>query len=206
MSKLFNTLEKIRKNETYHVSSELKIAPVSRSSKKRRTIAFIAVFSVFVISGTYLFLSRQTLQNSSPKSKAPQDQTTSSPAEQKVILSSPASTVPETIQSSPKKSTDETASLNNLGVDSIRRQKHWDGIYSLHAAVQADPQRIEPLINLGIALSELGLHGPAAKYFSQAYNISPKHPGLQKNLAILSNAGLLDAYKIFSGNPKLRTY
>lgn len=88
---------------------------------------------------------------------------------------------------------------NNQAAANIERQNYWQGIYLLDKTVKTNPGQIEPLINLGVALTELGLYGPAARYFARAYEINPQHPELNENLSILEDAGLLEIYRELSG-------
>lgn len=83
---------------------------------------------------------------------------------------------------------------NNIAVAYIRNHDHWRAVYLLTSLVERHPDRIEPLINLGVALAEVGLWEPAQEYLSRAKALDPKHPLLLKNIAILKQAGLFDQF------------
>lgn len=86
---------------------------------------------------------------------------------------------------------------NNIAVAHIRNHDHWRAVYLLTSLVEQSPQRIEPLINLGVALAEVGLWEPAQEYLSRARTIDPKNPLLVKNIAILKQAGFFDEFSRF---------
>jgi len=83
---------------------------------------------------------------------------------------------------------------NNIAVACIRNHDHWRAVYLLTSLVEQYPEKIEPLINLGVALAEVGLWEPAHEYLSRARTLDPKHPLLRENIAILQRAGLFDEF------------
>lgn len=83
---------------------------------------------------------------------------------------------------------------NNIAVAYIRNHEHWRAVYLLTSLVEQYPERIEPLINLGVALAEVGLWEPAHEYLARARTLDPGHPLLRENIAILRRAGLFDEF------------
>lgn len=92
----------------------------------------------------------------------------------------------------PVQPTDPMAAFNGQGVAMVADNDHWQGIYYFEQARKANPKAVEPLINLGVALAEIGLLGPARDFFRQARELHPEHPGLQANLQLLADYGLLE--------------
>ncbi|MDF1578201.1 MAG: hypothetical protein P1P81_07140 [Desulfobulbales bacterium] len=88
-------------------------------------------------------------------------------------------------------SDEDMVSLNNKGVKFVENNDHWRGIYLFSTILERTPGRIEPMINIGAALAELGLVEPAKRYLRQAAVIDRNHPALLANLAILKNAGIV---------------
>jgi Flp pilus assembly protein TadD len=82
--------------------------------------------------------------------------------------------------------------LNDMGVAHVQANQHWRGIYFLEQARRQQPERPEALINMAVALAELGLRGPAKRLFSEAHALAPNHPLLRKNLEILGQADFFD--------------
>jgi len=76
--------------------------------------------------------------------------------------------------------------LNNRGIELIRGNDPWRALYYFDLARQADPRAVEPLINMGVTLSELSLFAPAVRIFKEAQALAPNHPELQANLNILA--------------------
>ena len=82
------------------------------------------------------------------------------------------------------------AELNNRGVELVAGNDPWRGFYYFDLAHQADPLAVEPLINMGVTLSELGLFAPAMRIFKEASAMAPNHPDLRANLESLAGRGL----------------
>ncbi len=223
MSKLFDTLEQIRKNEAAKASGPNTI-PVSKSKKKKltpRTISFIVIpiFLGVVIYVSLPYLSAIVQQNISRLPKQEQSRTTIEPVpkvETKAATPSKPQTVatakqakPNTPPTTPAKSSPVSASkpasksqanstlqqfvsFNNKGTELISNNQYWEGIRYLNKAAELQPKSVEPLINIGVALSELGLYGPALRYFKKALEIDPNNQTTLDNITLLTEAGLLD--------------
>lgn len=82
--------------------------------------------------------------------------------------------------------------LNDTGLALIQENQHWRGIYHLEQARKRQPERPEALINMAVALAELGLRAPAKRLFSEAHALAPNHPLLRKNLDLLEQAEFFD--------------
>ncbi len=87
---------------------------------------------------------------------------------------------------------DKVTKLNDQGVKLILSQKYWQGMFLFKQAIDIDENRIEPHLNMAIALKEVGLIRPAARYFSQAESIDDEHPVLLQNYAIILDEGYMD--------------
>jgi Flp pilus assembly protein TadD len=74
----------------------------------------------------------------------------------------------------------------------IQENQHWRGIYFLEQARKEQPERPEALINMAVALAELGLRAPAQRLFSEAHALAPNHPLLRQNLDLLGQAGFFE--------------
>lgn len=95
----------------------------------------------------------------------------------------------------PVQPVDPMAAFNARGVALVADNDHWQGIYYFEQARKANPQAVEPLINLGVALVEIGLLGPARDFFRQASELNPEHPVLLGNLQLLADYGLLEEFQ-----------
>jgi Flp pilus assembly protein TadD len=82
-------------------------------------------------------------------------------------------------------------SLNNQGVRLISKSEYWQGIYYLNKAHALSPQSIEPLVNMAVALMELGLTAPANRFFQEALTLDPNNTKLRDNLALAAQTGTL---------------
>lgn len=80
-----------------------------------------------------------------------------------------------------KKNSEEVEDLNDRGVKLILNRHPWEGMYYLDKAIQKNPQRIIPMVNMAVVLTDLGLNRPAARYLEMARKIDPNHPWLKKN-------------------------
>ncbi|MFC1524407.1 hypothetical protein ACFL6N_06410 [Thermodesulfobacteriota bacterium] len=199
MSKVFNTLEQIRKNEQDQVPDTSDNTGSKKGSSKRLTTVIascLAVTVLILIVFTVIPYLKQPAQDQhdNTAASAPQDLPQQN-------LKDPSTDAKH------KKTADQKAQPSRvfnqslrLGSTAVQKQNYWKGIYLLEKAARENPNSVEPIINLGVALSELGLHGPAARFFSQASGIAPDNPKLRKNLTILADAGLLDMYREISGD------
>ncbi len=213
MSKLFNTLEQIRQNESQSYTPLSTIPDQNSADKwrwKRRTIiavvSVLAVFLLLVALPSFISLN-QTGQKSQSKiawlgnaffSKNPP-----TPKSSVGVVRADTRTIPKSVQTiadqalnigkkTASPSTIDPIMLNNQGAKTIQQQDYWKGIYLLNTAMENTPDQVEPIINLAVALTEIGLHGPAKRLFTKAKSINPKHPQLLENFKILANSGMFD--------------
>lgn len=222
MSKLFDTLEQIRKNESPQANGP-KEAPVSRQKKKRINTRTVSIILIPVLLGVGIYFSlphisdfiQQTLTRDTQ-----QKQSKASPAETQrapVVPSTPAKSqvanVPEQTKPANQTLAEKTSAVdagktalstqtstafqqfvfyNNKGTDLISNEQYWEGISYLDKAAKLQPNRVEPLINIGVALAELGLYGPASRYLKKALTVDPNHQKALENIKLLTEAGLLD--------------
>lgn len=199
MSKLYNTLQQIRRNETYGVQNKNGVSPGGPAKGKGRQKAgvglLLAACVALIIYLALPFFNKPTghsdsasVNQSVPVVQHPEFQSqiakTSIPAQTSSVDAGTAA------QSAP--SAKDLASLNNTGVKYVQKQDHWKGLYYLKKALEIKPQRIEPLINTAVALTELGLYGPAAHYFNEAYKLDPDHSGLRENIAVIAQANIME--------------
>lgn len=82
-----------------------------------------------------------------------------------------------------------TRKLNDNGVTLILNKKYWQGMYLLKQAIENDPTFFEPHLNMAIALKEIGLTRPAARYFKVAERLDGENPILLENYTIILNEG-----------------
>jgi hypothetical protein len=74
---------------------------------------------------------------------------------------------------------DEVKNLNDKGVDLVLKKQCWPGIFLFKQAMDLDPSRIEPVMNMAVTLGEIGLSLPAARYLSMAETMDPNYPLLR---------------------------
>lgn len=206
MSKLFNTLEKIRHHETRskplrRPSSRNKKGP-PKSGSKGILIGMFALFGVLLIYTVALYKQLNfmtfygTIQHVAQRFNIPLPDAATHPAKQqiKIPLAIDTEPKPAPAASAPKEPTDQEkmAQLNNRGTELVQQDDHWRALYYFDQAHRLRPQSPEPLINMGVALSELGLNGPAGRFFQQAHDLAPQHPALTKSLQTLASFGLLE--------------
>lgn len=205
MSKLYNTLEKIRTGEQGGFP-ERKSAPATRiglhaDTGKKRLIILLGA-SVFLALGLVVFFSGSKHKETKPPATAV-TATAVTPAR---IPDTPAVPAPKADDSpqpppappvSPATAPSATGNelyrqLNDTGVALIQKNQHWQGIYYLEQARKQQPERAEALINMAVALAELGLRAPAKRVFSEAHALAPNNPLLRTNLELLEQADFLD--------------
>jgi Flp pilus assembly protein TadD len=88
--------------------------------------------------------------------------------------------------------------LNDTGIALVQENQHWRGIYFLEQARKQQPERPEALINMAVALAELGLRAPAKRLFSEAHALAPNHPLLRRNLDLLGQADFFNGHWLSS--------
>lgn len=184
MSKLFDTLEKINKNE---VADDIAQPAPKKVSPQRNQWPLYLLGIVIVASclfwGIFSF-NFQQIENiatnfQKQNNPLPQPKTQS---QAQVIKQRPPLK---------KNKLEKMTDLNNQGVALVTRNQHWQGIYYFSEAKKLQPGRVEPLINLAVTLTELHLYGPARRYFKEAVKLDPNNPLLCKNINIATDLGIM---------------
>ncbi|MCX5863661.1 MAG: hypothetical protein NTW42_01090 [Deltaproteobacteria bacterium] len=203
MSRLYNTLEKIRIGEPGGFSKKKPapakgLGPNVDPSKKRRIVllgasALLALALVIFFSGPRHKDAKPPVATDAAAPARISDQP-AEPAPQSVN----SQTLPQTPPASPIAAPTGTGAelyqqLNNTGIALIQENQHWRGIYLLEQARKQQPERPEALINMAVALAELGLRAPAKRLFSEAHALAPNHPLLRQNLDLLGQADFFDS-------------
>jgi len=200
MSKLFDTLEKIQNNEIYSPAPGTGIpsAPRPKGNKIIITLAALAICAIglfFVLQDIETFklpgiTTKQPTHVSIPAATQilPAEKTIKHPAP-KVQKKQPVSIPVKPIA---KELLHKMTSLNNQGVRLISKSEYWQGIYYLNKAHALSPQSVEPLVNMAVALIELGLTAPANRFFHEALALDPNNKKLRDNLALAAQTGALD--------------
>ena len=212
MSKLYNTLEKIRTGEQVG-SAKKKSAPAkgiglhAETSTKRRIVlgasALLALALVVFFSGPKHKDAKPPVTADAVSAPAVATDAAAParipnhPAEPAPHADAPQTTPPAPPVSrtaSPNATgNDLYQQLNDTGIALIQENQHWRGIYYLEQARKQQPERPEALINMAVALAELGLRAPAKRLFSEAHSLAPNHPLLRQNLALLVQADFFDS-------------
>lgn len=207
MSKLYNTLEKIRTGEQ-GVFSNSKSASAkglgsnAKKSGKRRIILLGSAGVLVLVLVVFLVFS----QRKDAKPPATGETRTADSVTQPGTTDQFASPVSRTDDSqilAPTSPASPTAfltgtaddlyrQLNDTGIDLVEKNQHWQGIYFFEQARKHQPERVEALINMAVAAAELGLRAPAKRLFIQAHALAPNHPLLRKNLDLLGQADFFD--------------
>ncbi len=236
MSKLYSTLEKIRTGEQGGLF-EKKPAPVKglgrNAEKSRKEKIFLLVASVLLVLSLIVFLSGPKRTDTKPPTGAVTTDAVIAPAvpAKTVATSVPAPTQtpdhpvepapeadkspklppapPVSLTTSPigTGGNDLYLQLNDTGLALIQENQHWRGIYYLEQAHKLQPERPEALINMAVALAELGLRAPAQRLFSEAHALAPNHPLLRQNLELLQQADFFDGQwfsSLTAGQPQPR--
>ena len=207
VSRLYNTLEKIRIGEPGGFSKK-KSAPAKGfgpnvdPSKKRRIVllggsALLALALVVFFSGPrHKAVKPPVTANAVATDAAAPVRIPAQPAEPAQSVNS--QTLPQALPASPIASPTGTGAelyrqLNDTGIALIQENQHWRGIYYLEQARKQQPERPEALINMAVALAELGLRAPAKRLFSEAHALAPNHPLLRQNLDLLGQADFFDS-------------
>jgi len=200
VSKLFNTLEKIRHHETSNEparrSAARKPAAAEKSGTPRLLSLVLLVMLAVVILYTVLLSSRLNLSplNATFRQVLTTLHLLPSPDANRVATPAPPA-LPGMLPSggtAPASAAQQAAQLTKTGIDLFLSGDHWRGIHYFDQARKRNPAAVEPLINMAVALSELGLHGPANRLFREAYAMAPNDPALLRNLATLAESGRLD--------------
>jgi len=182
LSKLFETLEAIKRHESKgfpRLDSSRRVAAAIHRPVKRWLVALLCF--ALIGGGLYYAMFRSDARPGNKISAVAEPKSGQPVKHLAVVPPAPGQ----------QSKLEET---NNIAVAYIRNHDHWRAVYLLTSLVERYPDRIEPLINLGVALSEVGLWEPAQEYLSRARALDPKHPLLLKNIAILKQAGLFDQF------------
>ncbi|MEW6593272.1 MAG: hypothetical protein AB1413_00200 [Thermodesulfobacteriota bacterium] len=200
MSKLFNTLEKIRHHETSSEptrrSAGRKPSPAERSGPPRLLSWVLVAMLTMVVLYTVLLATRVSLAPLGTHFRQALTSLRLLPAPDSSRTAQPAApALPGAIPpgaAMPASAAEEALRHSASGIESFRNSDHWRSLYHFDQARQKNPRAVEPLINMAVVLSELGLYGPANRLFREAYARDPEDPALRRNLAILAEAGRLD--------------
>lgn len=192
MSKLFDTLEQIRRNESYHVPSDNRRKTAAKQGKQ--TLLKRLLTAILLLGLAALFFSQlrfpEELAKSTPRGFYLGAGGAIAPTpEVLTLLGHPESIALED---------ETTAALINTGVRHVENHDHWRGIYIFSKILAKNPANVDTLINISVALAELGLTEPAKRYLGQALQLAPENRALQNNIAILKSAGALS--KDFPGS------
>jgi tetratricopeptide (TPR) repeat protein len=209
VSRLYNTLEKIRTGEQGGFS-EKKSAPargfgLNANKSGKRRIVLLGTSALLVLS-LVVFLAAPKRKNTRQSVSAPAVATDAAaparvpdrppePALQTDASSKLPAAPPVSLSAAPRGAggdNDLYRQLNDTGLTLIQGNQHWRGIYTLEQARKLQPERPEALINMAVALAELGLRAPAKRLFSEAHALAPNHPMLRKNLDLLGQADFFD--------------
>jgi tetratricopeptide (TPR) repeat protein len=211
VSRLYNTLEKIRIGEPGGFSKK-KSAPAkgfdpSAEKSRKRRLALLGASAILGLALAVFFagpknrtakppvITGTATAPTFPTDAAAPTRTTDTPAEpapQAVASKTAPSPPPASLVISPSGTADLYQQLNDTGIALIQENQHWRGIYYLEAARKQQPERPEALINMAVALAELGLRAPAKRLFSEAHALAPNHPLLRQNIDLLGQADFFD--------------
>ena len=208
MSRLYNTLEKIRTGEPGGFSAKKSafakgIGQIADKSKKRRLVllgasALLGLALAVFFSGpkrkeTKLPVAAVTAPAVTAKAVAT-DVAAPARTPDNPATPAPQAVAPPVSLPAPLTGTgDLYQQLNNAGLALIQDNQPWRGIYFLEQARKQQPERPEALINMAVVLAELGLRAPAKRLFSEAHALAPNHPLLRKNLDLLVQADFFDS-------------
>jgi tetratricopeptide (TPR) repeat protein len=220
MSKLFDTLEQIRSNESRSLHSVPETAQ-TRQLKVRKKILAVVLVLCGIATGLFYFGDISIINQSGLFSKP-------EPAEKKSALNSSLPTISQqppiaddsknsniplssdytkagkinsrslqawkkALQKHSLSKSDRAKTLNNIGSYYIFNNQHWKGLAYLDKALAIEPDNPIFLINFGIALAELGMIDLSIQYFQHARQIAPDNPALIKNLNLLKETDLMPA-------------
>lgn len=200
VSKLFNTLEKIRHHEKSGEPGRRSVArkPVAtgKSGPPRFLSLLLVAMLAMVVLYTVLLSSRLNLTPLTANLRQMLVTLHLLPGSEGQRPTAPQPSAPgaQGVQPGqvPTSAVAEAAQLTKTGLEQFRGGDPWRAIYSFDRARQRDPQAVEPLVNMAVVLCELGLYGPANRIFREASALAPNDPALRHNLAILAEAGRLD--------------
>lgn len=202
MSKLYNTLEKIRASEQKAAIGGNPGAPRGTSGNNALPAGSwrIVILSVSVALAIAMFLFFPgTGQKKSPSPKTgPEGISSEIAAPATSGQAMPPAAAPSAAAQPGPIHGGSYQQLNDAGLALIRDNQPWRGIYLLEQARKQQPERPEALINMAVTLAEMGLFTPAKRLLREAHALTPNHPLLRKNLELLARTGLIDRQWLFS--------
>ncbi len=189
MSQLIDTLKRIRNFKPFQLAENNRTRlKKSRLGQKKYKLTVI-LLSAFVGIG-FLYINMPLFLDRSDKINLFQGQ------KSRVVQKQPASVQAASIEpvhpAQYNQTEQEMIKLNNQGVLLVQKQDYWNGIYYLEQARKMQPDQVEPLLNQAVAFCEMGLYGTALNLLEQAHHLTPHHPFLRRNLAILAQADIFD--------------
>jgi tetratricopeptide (TPR) repeat protein len=201
VSKLFNTLEQIRRHETFRFHRHPFPAPrpaAKGQAGRRWVLATVLLLTMTVLATGGRLLRDFHLPTFSRPGMTAATPAPATPGPAKLPAAGHAR--PETPESRPHLAAPANGSprerqllaLNDKGVEAAGRGDYWQAVHFFKKASELQPGRPEPLINLGVVLIRLDLPVPARRAFEEAYAAAPADPRLRQNLEMLAAAGLLD--------------
>ncbi|MHB8150924.1 MAG: tetratricopeptide repeat protein [Desulfobulbia bacterium] len=200
MSRLYNTLEKIRIGEQ-GIFPRKKPAPAEgaslTASKSKRLRLVLLGLSCVLFLALLLFFAGPKRKDAKPDvglSAAATDAAAPALPPGQTVEQAPSrpevsARMPAEVEVSPAPSATTTGSglylqLNDKGISLVQENQHWQGIYYFEQARKQQPERPEALINMAVA--------PAKRLFIEAHGLTPNHPLLRKNLDLLGQMGFFD--------------
>jgi len=223
LSKLFDTLEQIRENESYRPPESAVTKLTNTDPPKKRPLRALIMFACIAGLVGYIFLSDVRNSIFPPAGKkdaatiteqaAPVPSVDVGPGRslqagpvaesgQSVLYTSDSLAVwQKELQSSEILPERKSVLLNNIGAYYIFHQHYWKGLSFLDEALHIQPRSVEMLVNYAVALAELNLMGAAGVYLEKAFQIDPENPALKRNLALLQGARIVEEkiYSLYTG-------
>ena len=197
MSQLIDTLKRIRNFKPFQLAENHRTRlKKSRLGQKKYKLTVI-LLSAFVGIG-FLYINMPLFLDRSDKIGLFQEQKSRVVQKQPAPVTSHADRTKQAASIEPvhpaqyNQTEQEMIKLNNQGVLLERKQDYWNGIYYLEQAKKMQPDQVEPLLNQAVAFCEMGLYGTALNLLEQAHHLTPHHPFLRRNLAILAQADIFD--------------
>lgn len=200
MSRLYNTLEKIRIGEQ-GIFPKKNPAPAEgtrlTAGKSRRLRLVLLGLSCVLTLALLLFFAGPKRKDAKPDAGLNAAATVAAapaltPSQPEVSARMPAEVPVSPAPSSTTTGSGPYLQLNDKGIALIQENQHWQGIYYFEQARKQQPERPEALINMAVALAELGLRAPAKRLFTEAHGLAPNHLLLRKNLDLLGQMGFFD--------------
>lgn len=193
VSKLYNTLEKIRTGEQGGFSQK-KSAPAkgfgqNTNTSRMRLLVLLGAFAMLALVVFFTWPTHKNTKTPTTANTVAPMQSAGHPAGSAPLADSPTTPPPAF---PPGSGANLYQQLNDRGIALIQENQPWRGMYYLDQAHKQQPERPEALINMAVALAELGLRAPAKRLFSQAHALAPNHPQLRKNLELLEQAGFFE--------------